>query len=152
MDDYAAPEPCRAFAADDELTDREEGAKRENLFAIGEVAREFGFTLRALRFYEEKGLVKPMRVGSRRLYSAEDRRRIEIISQCKRVGLALDEIRSVLRAGDQAKGRTRQLEVALDVFLERVEDIKAEQESLRDSLQEANLVIKDIRERLARAN
>ena len=53
-----------------------------NLFTIGEIAREFGFTLRALRFYEEKGLISPRRNGNRRLYSMEDRKRLEIIADC----------------------------------------------------------------------
>jgi DNA-binding transcriptional ArsR family regulator len=46
---------------------------------IGEVAEELGFTLRALRFYEEKGLVSPRRSGNRRLYSPADRRRLEAL-------------------------------------------------------------------------
>jgi DNA-binding transcriptional MerR regulator len=119
--------------------------------SIGEVAEEFGFTLRALRFYEEKGLISPRRSGNRRLYSPRDRRRLEIIAQGKRIGLALEEIREILRAGGDA-GSRRHLEVALDKCLSRVDEIHVEQKELKENLEEAVLLIGDLKSRLGKSN
>lgn len=121
--------------------------------SIGEVADEFGFTLRALRFYEEKGLISPRRSGNRRLYSPRDRRRLEIIAQGKRIGLALEEIREILRAGGEASnGARRHLEVALEKAQSRMDEIHAEQQQLQENLQEALLLIADLKARLGKAN
>ena len=68
------------------------------LAAIGEVAREFGVTLRALRFYEDKGLIAPLRQGVTRLYRPEDRRRLGLILKGKRLGFTLQRIRALLDA------------------------------------------------------
>jgi DNA-binding transcriptional MerR regulator len=69
---------------------------------IGELARGAGVTLRALRFYQSKGLLTPQRAGTSRIFSAEDRRRLALIQQGKRLGFTLLEIRDMLRtrAGD----------------------------------------------------
>jgi DNA-binding transcriptional MerR regulator len=68
------------------------------LAAIGEVAREFGVTLRALRFYEDKGLIAPLRQGVTRLYRPEDRRRLGLILKGKQLGFTLQRIRALLDA------------------------------------------------------
>ena len=66
---------------------------------IGEMAAEFGVTLRALRFYEAKGLLTPERRGLTRLYSAADRTRLAAILKGKALGLSLREIRASLAPG-----------------------------------------------------
>lgn len=127
---------------------RERDESRE-FFTIGELAREYGFTLRALRFYEEKGLIAPRRVGNRRLYSQRDLRRLEIIAQAKRIGLSLDEIRQILKATNDSNGDThRQLEAALATYKARVEAIVSEQEQLRESLREARALVAELEQRL----
>jgi|APMI01.1.fsa_nt_gi DNA-binding transcriptional MerR regulator len=68
------------------------------LSGIGEVSREFGLTLRALRFYEDKGLIAPLRQGVTRLYRPEDRRRIALILKGKRLGFTLQRIRALIDA------------------------------------------------------
>ncbi|MFG1428758.1 MerR family transcriptional regulator [Roseixanthobacter glucoisosaccharinicivorans] len=77
-------------------TDRAFGAA--NVFTIGDLSREFGVTLRALRFYEDKGLLSPRREGLARLYSATDRDRLSVILKGKRLGFTLAEIRSLVAA------------------------------------------------------
>ncbi|MBV8840465.1 MAG: MerR family transcriptional regulator, partial [Alphaproteobacteria bacterium] len=62
-------------------------------FTIGELSREFGVTLRALRFYENKGLITPQRDGLNRLYSQGDRTRLALILKGKKLGFTLGEIR-----------------------------------------------------------
>lgn len=69
---------------------------------IGELAERFGVTLRTLRFWEEKGLVRPQRERARsRSYSAEDVARIAFVVDARRVGFSVDEIRDLLEARDR---------------------------------------------------
>jgi DNA-binding transcriptional MerR regulator len=65
---------------------------------IGEVAREFAVTLRTLRFYEDRGLLRPRREGASRFYAALDRNRLRIILKGKQLGFTLTEIRALLGA------------------------------------------------------
>ena len=67
-------------------------------FTIGELSREFGVTLRALRFYENKGLISPQREGLSRLYSEGDRTRLALILKGKKLGFTLGEIRQMIAA------------------------------------------------------
>ena len=88
----------------------DEGARRDRdprlrpasrLAPIGEVSREFGVTLRALRFYEDKGLIAPLRQGVTRLYGPDDRRRLALILKGKRLGFTLQRIRALIDAPAQ---------------------------------------------------
>ncbi len=71
------------------------------VYKIGDLAREYGVSLRTLRFYEDRGLINPARSGTTRLYSHDDRERLRIALFCKRIGLSLDEIREVLDLQEQ---------------------------------------------------
>lgn len=73
-------------------------APQDRLSPIGEVSQEFGVTLRALRFYEDKGLIAPLRQGVTRLYRPEDRRRLALILEGKRLGFTLQRIRALIDA------------------------------------------------------
>ena len=72
----------------------------EEFCSIGEVARMFGVTLRALRFYEDRGLIKPMRVGALRLYDPRARERLRIILKGKMLGFTLSEIRQLVASSE----------------------------------------------------
>src|SRR5215470_18683500 len=74
-------------------------------FTIGELSREFGVTLRALRFYENKGLISPQRDGLNRLYSQGDRTRLALILKGKKLGFTLGEIRQMIAAEENAADR-----------------------------------------------
>ena len=74
------------------------GDKDKTAFTIGELSREFGVTLRALRFYENKGLISPHREGLSRLYSQGDRTRLALILKGKKLGFTLGEIRQMIAA------------------------------------------------------
>ncbi len=63
-----------------------------NLLTITELAAEFGLSLRTLRFYEQRGLLKPARIGMSRFYSSRDKLRLQIIIKGKRLGLSISEI------------------------------------------------------------
>lgn len=68
----------------------------ENLSTIREVAHDFGVSVRALRFYEDRGLLRPRRHGSTRLYGAQDRRDLRMVLKGKRLGFTLAEIADMM--------------------------------------------------------
>ena len=72
-----------------------------SLRSIVEVAREFGLTARALRFYEAKGLIEPLRDGAVRRYDRRQRNRLALLVKAKRLGFTLAEIRPMLGAADE---------------------------------------------------
>ncbi len=71
-------------------------SRPERLTTIGDLAREYGVSLRALRFYEDRGLIAPLRQGVTRLYRPEDRRRLQLIVTGKKLGFTLTQIRRML--------------------------------------------------------
>ncbi len=88
----------------------------QTTFTIGELAREFSVTLRTLRFYEDKGLIRPQRQGLNRIYGRRDRARVRLILLGRSVGFSLDEIKEILDLYDLKDGRPSQLRVALAGF------------------------------------
>ena len=71
-------------------------ARENDSISIGELAREYGVSQRALRFYQAKGLLAPMRSGKVRRFTAEDRERLALILQAKRLRFTLTEVRDML--------------------------------------------------------
>jgi DNA-binding transcriptional MerR regulator len=112
---------------------------KDRTYTISQLAREFEVTPRALRFYEDKGLLAPRREGMNRVYSHRDRARLQLILRGKRVGLSLIEIKEIL---DLYKIDQRaQAQTALKKYKARVvaleaqrEDIDAAIETLTDSI------------------
>jgi DNA-binding transcriptional MerR regulator len=78
-------------------------SRDELLFTIGAMARDFSISLRALRFYEDRGLLHPLRRGSTRLYTASDRLHLEMILRGKRLGFTLAEIHDLIRSRKDPK-------------------------------------------------
>ena len=79
-------------------------------YSIGDLAREFDVTPRAIRFYEDEGLLSPRREGSRRIYSKRDQVRLKLILRGKRLGFSLAEVREMLELYDSAPDERPQLE------------------------------------------
>ena len=92
----------------------------ERTFTIRQLCLEFKCTPRALRFYEDKGLLNPARDGLNRVYSYKDRARLQLILNGKRVGLSLAEIREILELYDKQDGGAVQNAKALKKFRERI--------------------------------
>ena len=78
-------------------------------YTISDLAQEFGVTTRTIRFYEEKGLVKPLREGQKRLFSPADRVRIKLILRGKRIGMTLKESVELIDMYDPSRNNTQQL-------------------------------------------
>jgi len=101
-----------------------------SVYTITDLAKEFGVTTRAIRHYEDEGLLNPRREGSNRLFSNRDRVRLKLALRGKRLGFSLAEIRELFDLYDNARDERAQLE-ALLVKLERH---RAELEQRREDL------------------
>ena len=86
----------------------------DQTYTISQLAEEFGITTRTMRFYEEKGLIKPQREGQKRLYSAADRVRIKLILRGKRIGMSLAESAQVIDMYDPKHNNADQLNSLLN--------------------------------------
>ena len=100
---------------------------------IGEMAKTFGVTLRALRFYEDKGLISPRREGATRLYSRRDRARLKLILLGRKVGFSLRDVKQMIDLYDPKGSNARQLKMTLD----KSEKQLARLHKQRDAIDEA---------------
>jgi DNA-binding transcriptional MerR regulator len=106
MDDSREMESAAVHVWAAEYSGNNEGSGTGKVeFTIGELSREFGVTLRALRFYENKGLISPQRDGLNRLYSQGDRTRLALILKGKKLGFTLGEIRQMIAAEENTADR-----------------------------------------------
>jgi DNA-binding transcriptional MerR regulator len=105
-------------------------------YTITELAAEFDVTARAIRFYEDMGLLTPQRVGRNRVYSAGDRTRLKLTLRGKRLGLSLHEIKQLVDLYDAASGSTQQLEAFLGVLAEHRRLLEQQREDIEITLAE----------------
>lgn len=108
-------------------------------YTITELAREFDITPRAIRFYEDQGLLAPKREGSnglRRVYSARDRTRLKLTLRGKRLGFTLSEIRTLLDLYDSPTGTATQLQAFVDTIAAHREVLQRQLEDLNTTLAE----------------
>ena len=108
----------------------------EKTYRIGELATEFDVTLRTLRFYEDKGLLRPRRVGNTRLYSRGDRARLKLILLGKRVGFSLHDIREMLELYDPRSNNLRQLQISAKKGEEQLVRLRDERQALDGAIDE----------------
>ena len=104
-------------------------------FTIGELAREFDVTLRALRFYENKGLVTPRRKGNVRIYSRGDRSRLAAILAGKKFGFTLSEIRAMIAAEGEARDG-ESLKLTAEKCLEQIHLLEKQKRNIKAALGE----------------
>ena len=108
----------------------------ERTFTIRQLCLEFKCTPRALRFYEDKGLLSPARSGLNRVYSYKDRGRLQLILSGKRVGLSLAEIREILELYGKGDGGAAQNAKALRRFRERIVAFEQQRRDIDEHLAE----------------
>jgi DNA-binding transcriptional MerR regulator len=107
-------------------------------FTISDLSAEFGVTARALRFYEDEGLIAPERRGLQRIYSHRDRARLAWILRGKRVGFSLAEIREMIDLYDIGDGRQAQRAVTLQRCRDRIDLLERQKHDLDAAIAELN--------------
>ncbi len=107
-------------------------------FSISDLASEFGVTPRALRFYEDEGLIAPERRGTARLYSARDHARLAWILRGKRVGFSLTDIRELLDLYDLGDGRRVQRTQTLDRCRTKIAALERQKVDIDAAIAELN--------------
>ena len=107
-----------------------------HLYTVTELASELGMTARAIRFYEDKGLITPQRAGTTRVYSARDRARMILILRGKRLGFSLSTIKEYLDLYDTDITQHAQLKLLLGSIAKRREQLVAQRQAIDEALSE----------------
>jgi len=115
--------------------------------SISGLAQEFDITTRTIRFYEEKGLLKPDRNSGNRSYNAADRTKLKLILRGKRLGFTLDETLGIINMYDPAQGNTGQLQRMINLIRDKRKQLELQQLDLEGMM----LDLRDSEERCLQA-
>jgi DNA-binding transcriptional MerR regulator len=121
-------------------------------YTIAELAREFDITARAIRFYEDQGLLSPMREGQggrNRVYTARDRTRLKLTLRGKRLGLTLSEIKSIMDMYESPKDTVAQINRFLGVLAKQRETLEQQRADIEVALDEIAAHEEECRQLLA---
>lgn len=119
-----------------------------HLYTIGELASELKVTTRAIRFYEAKGLIAPVRRGAQRSYSRRDRARLKLILRGKNLGFSLEEVAQYLKLYDADPAQIAQTQMLLARIELAIDDLQAKRADLDHSLKELRKIRADCVEHL----
>ena len=119
-------------------------------YSISELAREFEVTPRAIRFYEDQGLISPRREGQRRVYTPRDRTRLKLTLRGKRLGLTLSEIRELIDMYEPGRDERPQLERFLSVLEAHRASLLQQRADIEAQLSEILTFEKRVRKQLRR--
>ena len=105
-------------------------------YTITELTREFDVSTRTLRFYEDEGLIQPVRRGRTRLFRPSDRHLIRQILRGKRLGFSINEIREIIQMYKEPPGEVGQLKLMLKRIEEKREDLRQKRRDLEETIGE----------------
>ena len=117
---------------------------------IQQVAEELGVTHRTLRFYEDKGLISPQRIGTMRIYSKREMGRMRLILRGKRLGFSIREIGEFLDLYDADPEQHTQMEALLKRVREKREGLRQQRRAIDETIRELNEIEKEAEDYLAR--
>jgi DNA-binding transcriptional MerR regulator len=117
-------------------------------YSISDLAREFDVTPRAIRFYEDQGLLAPRRDGQRRIYTLSDRTRLKLTLRGKRLGLTLSEIRELIDMYEPGRDQRPQLARFLDVLSQHRATLEQQRADIEAQLSEIGAFEKRVRRQL----
>ncbi|WP_326534214.1 MerR family transcriptional regulator [Pseudorhodoferax sp.] len=133
-----------------ELLASSSSAPQEALYGITELCAEFSLTPRAIRFYEDKGLLTPRRVNGARVYTQRDRTRLKLILRAKAIGSSLDEIKQYLDLyGNHGEGRSKQLQYTLERTDAAIAELEQKRAHIEATLAELRVINDTVRRQLA---
>lgn len=136
---------ARAFVAEHRFQEEDQ------VWGIGELVSEFGVTARAIRLYEEKGLLAPRRIGTLRVFTRRDRARLSLILRAKGLGSTLEEIKQYLDLyGQHGEGRSKQLEFVVRRTTEMMAELREKRAQIDQTLAELKLICEKSQEQLQR--
>lgn len=121
---------------------------REPTYSISDLAHEFALTTRAIRFYEDEGLLAPERRGRARIYGERERVRLRLVLRGKRLGFSLSEIRELLDLYEVGRNERAQLALFVEMLGERRARLVQQREDIDAVLAEIDGVERDCRRRL----
>jgi DNA-binding transcriptional MerR regulator len=111
------------------------------LFGITDLCKEFGVTLRTLRFYEDKGLLAPRRINGARIYTRRDRARLALILRAKSIGSSLADIKRYLDLyGNHGEGRAQQLHYVIERTDKEIAELEKKRSQIDELLDELRLI------------
>ncbi len=112
------------------------GDDTNRLYSIGDLSSEFGVSPRAIRFYEDQGLLRPQRIGGNRVYNYADRVRLILVLRGKRLGFSLADIKEMLDLYDVDPEHIEQLRVALAKGQQRIAELERQRAEITETLKE----------------
>jgi DNA-binding transcriptional MerR regulator len=124
------------------------GVTMREYYSITELTREFDVSTRTLRFYEDEGLVQPIRRGRTRLFRPSDRHLIRQIMRGKRLGFSINEIREIIQMYKEPPGEVGQLNLMIKRIEEKREDLRQKRRDLEETLAELDQAEESCVERL----
>ena len=119
-------------------------------YSIGDLAREFDVTPRAISFYEDQGLLAPKRAGQRRVYSLRDRTRLKLTLRGKRLGLTLSEIRELIDMYEPGRDERPQLARFLAVLESHKASLLQQRADMEAQLSELQTFERKVKQQLKR--
>lgn len=114
--------------------------KNQKIYQISELAKEFGISTRAIRLYEEHGLLNPTREGNKRIYSEGDRVRLRLTLRAKRLGMTLAEAKELINLYYVGGNKKHQLEKLLENLQEREDKLLEQRADIELTLQEIHRI------------
>jgi DNA-binding transcriptional MerR regulator len=124
----------------------------EPVYSITDLAQELDLTTRTIRFYEDRGLLRPARRGQQRIYSRADKTRLKLVLRGKRLGWPLNDIREMIELYDSPDGERKQLEVMLTKIAQSRATLLQQREDIELALSEFDDIETRCREQLIQSN
>lgn len=128
------------------------GPVEPQYYTIRTLAVELNITARAIRFYESKGLIQPLRIGSQRLFSHADRARLQLILRGKRLGFSLAEVADYLDLYDADPAQLEQMRLLRVMVLDRIVLLESQRRDIDQTLDELRSITTEIDTALHRLN
>ncbi|TAN10957.1 MAG: MerR family DNA-binding transcriptional regulator [Rhizobiaceae bacterium] len=134
--------------ADEAAQEKLSGEIPAGFTRIGEMAESFGVSLRTLRFYEDKGLIQPRRIGNARLYSHRDKARLRLVLLGRKVGFSLREVKQLMDLYDPNGSNIRQMKVVLEKSERQLGRLDKQRLAIEEAISELKGLITTVRDRL----